>query len=264
LFTRLSARYTLGIGPGDAVFAGDSYRPDYLGPVQAGMPSFLIDPGAAQERGRTAVPGRGRELVPLGPRREDAPHRPVGRVAGRDRLGAGHRVEQVERLKRSQVLCRRDDEARDRRAEAEVGRDAPERERGSTLLWRYQGDEQRLVRGADRADPGTADDRASERLSRPVDERKPGIAERARKIAGDQDRLGAKVIERGSRGRCHEGGRAQDRGKHQTGGGRREAADLVQVDDLEREDQPIAEEADRIPCLQEQDQSGQVRPPTSR
>jgi hypothetical protein len=62
----------------------------------------------------------------------------------------------------------------------------------------------------------------------PVDERKPGIAELARKIAGDQDRLGAKVIEQGSRGRCHEGGRAQDRGKHQTGGGRREAADLVQ------------------------------------
>src|SRR5213078_2575561 len=106
--------------------------------------------------------------------------------------GVGDRVEQVERLKRSQVLCRRDDEARDRRAatEAEVGRDAPERERGSTLLWRYQGDEQRLVRGAGRAEPGTADDRASERLPRPVDERKAGIAERARKIAGDQDRLG--------------------------------------------------------------------------
>ena len=60
--------------------------------------------------------------------------------------------------------------------------------------------EQRLVRGAGRADPGTADDRASERLPRPVDERKAGIAERARKIAGDQDRLGAKVIEQGSRG----------------------------------------------------------------
>jgi hypothetical protein len=105
-------------------------------------------------------------------------------------------------LTRSQVLCRRDDEARDRReaTEAEVGRDAPERERGSTLLWRYQGDEQRLVRGAGRADPGTADDRASERLPRPVDERKAGIAERARKIAGDQDRLGAKVIEQDSGG----------------------------------------------------------------
>jgi len=80
---------------------------------------------------------------------------------------------------------------------------------------------------------GTADDRASERLPRPVDERKADIAERARKIAGDQDQLEAKVIEQGSRGRCHEGGRAQDRGKHQTGGGRREAADLVQVDDLD-------------------------------
>jgi len=53
-------------------------------------------------------------------------------------------------------------------------------------------DEQRLVRGASRADPGTADYRASERLPRPVEERKAGIAERARKIAGDQDRLGAK------------------------------------------------------------------------
>src|ERR1700730_16620284 len=75
--------------------------------------------------------------------------------------------------------------------------------------------------------PGTADDRASERLPRPVDERKAGIAERARKIAGDEDRLGAKVIEQGSRGRCHEGGRAQDRGKHQTGGGRCGAAGVV-------------------------------------
>jgi hypothetical protein len=132
------------------------------------------------------------------------------------------------------------------------------------LLRRYQGDEQRLVRGAGRADPGAADDRAIERLPWPVDERKAGIAERARKIAGDQDRLGAKVIEQGSRGRGHEGGRAQDRGQHETGGGRREAADLVQVDDLEREDQPVAEEADRISCLQEQDQPGQVRPPTAR
>jgi len=52
----------------------------------------------------------------------------------------------------------------------------------------------------------------NERLPRPVDERTAGIAERARKVAGDQDRLGAKVIEQGSRGRCHEGGRAQERG----------------------------------------------------
>jgi hypothetical protein len=113
------------------------------------------------------------------------------RQHGQRERGVGDRVEQIERLKRSQVLCRRDDEARDRRAapEAEVLRDAPERERGRTLLWRYQGDEQRLVRDAGRADPRTADDRASERLPRPVNERKAGIADRARKIASDQDRL---------------------------------------------------------------------------
>ena len=56
------------------------------------------------------------------------------------------------------------------------------------------------VRDADHADAGTADDRASERLPRAVDERKAGIAERARKISGDQDRLGAKAIEQGSEG----------------------------------------------------------------
>ena len=60
------------------------------------------------------------------------------------------------------------------------------------MLWRYQGDQQRLGGGAGRAGPGTGDDRASERLPRLVDERKAGIAERARKIAGDQDRLGRK------------------------------------------------------------------------
>ena len=43
------------------------------------------------------------------------------------------------RLKRPQVLCRGQDETRDRRAEtqAEVLCRSPERERGSTLLWRY-------------------------------------------------------------------------------------------------------------------------------
>ena len=87
-------------------------------------------------------------------RRRDASIRHHRQYDQRGR-GAGDRVEQVERLKRSQVLRRRDDEASDRRAAtaAEVQPDAPERERGSTLLWRYQGDEQRLVRGAGGADP---------------------------------------------------------------------------------------------------------------
>jgi putative hydrolase of the HAD superfamily len=35
----------LGIAPADAVFVGDSYAADYAGPVAAGIPAFLIDPG---------------------------------------------------------------------------------------------------------------------------------------------------------------------------------------------------------------------------
>ena len=40
---------TLGIGPGDAVFVGDSYLPDYQGPSRAGITAFLIDPGHLAE-----------------------------------------------------------------------------------------------------------------------------------------------------------------------------------------------------------------------
>jgi hypothetical protein len=126
-----------------------------------------------------------------------------------------------------------------------------------------QGDEQRLVGDAGHTDPGSADDRPSEGLPRPIDEREAGIADRARNIGADQDRLGAKAIEQRSRGKCYKGARAQDRSQEQTGGRRREAAELVQVDDLEREDQPIAEPAERIPGLQEQHHARQVRPPSS-
>jgi len=35
----------LGIDASDAVFVGDSYRPDYEGPTRQGIRSFLIDPG---------------------------------------------------------------------------------------------------------------------------------------------------------------------------------------------------------------------------
>jgi hypothetical protein len=65
------------------------------------------------------------------------------------------RVEQIERLKRLQVLCRGEDETGDCRTETEteVLCRSPKRERGNALLWRYQGDEQRLVCGAGHADP---------------------------------------------------------------------------------------------------------------
>jgi len=39
----------LGIDASDAVFVGDSYRPDYHGPTRAGIRAFLIDPARAAE-----------------------------------------------------------------------------------------------------------------------------------------------------------------------------------------------------------------------
>lgn len=42
---------TLGIEASDAMFVGDTYRPDFLGPEQAGITAFLIDPHR-----RAAVP----------------------------------------------------------------------------------------------------------------------------------------------------------------------------------------------------------------
>lgn len=39
----------LGIEPEQAVFVGDSYRPDYQGPTQVGIRSFLIDPAHLSE-----------------------------------------------------------------------------------------------------------------------------------------------------------------------------------------------------------------------
>jgi len=41
-----SALDRLGIAAADAVFVGDSYPADYLGPTALGISSFLIDPGA--------------------------------------------------------------------------------------------------------------------------------------------------------------------------------------------------------------------------
>src|SRR5205807_10623303 len=113
-------------------------------------------------------------------------------------------------------------EARDRGAEAEteVLRRSPERERADALLGCYEGDEQRLVRGAGHTDPGSADDRPSKGLPRSSDERKAGVTDRARQDGGDEDRLGAKPVEQSSGGKRHNGARAQDRAEYQAGGGR--------------------------------------------
>ena len=77
-----------GGGHDGAPFRG--HRGDGVAGDRAGQGDDVRERGgAAQERRRPAVPGRGGQLVPLGAGGEDAPDGAVGRVAGRDRLRAG-------------------------------------------------------------------------------------------------------------------------------------------------------------------------------
>ena len=150
---------------------------------------------------------------------------------------AGDGVEEVERLERAEVLDGSDDEAGDRRAaaDAEVARNSAEREQGGALLRCDEGEAQNSVRGVRDSEPGAADGRADEGLPGTVDECEARVAESAREAAGDQDRLRAETIEeRTRRRRCHRRC-AHSRCQHQPRSRRREAASLVQVDDLERE-----------------------------
>src|SRR5881392_1757694 len=76
-------------------------------------------------------------------------------------------VEEVEALERLEVMMGgRDDEARNRRAEAEteVACDASERGRCGALLRRNQGQGQDLAGGSHESEAGTADGRADEAL----------------------------------------------------------------------------------------------------
>jgi hypothetical protein len=91
----------------------------------------------------------------------------------------------------------RDDEARSRRAaaETEVACDPAERDRGGALPRWDQGQAQNLVRGGRDSEPGAADGRAGEGLPGTVGECEARVAQCAREIAGDQDRLHAETIE---------------------------------------------------------------------
>ena len=54
-----------GCAPGDALFVGDSYVPDYVGPRAVGMPALLIDPDA---RGPAPAEDRLASLLEVGER----------------------------------------------------------------------------------------------------------------------------------------------------------------------------------------------------
>src|SRR5213076_2739284 len=98
-------------------------------------------------------------------------------------------VEEVEALERLEVMGGRDDEARNRRAEAEteVACDSSERGRCGALLRRDQGQGQDLAGGSYESKADTADGRADEALPRTVDKRQTSVAESVQDIARDQD-----------------------------------------------------------------------------
>src|SRR5204862_3534078 len=101
-------------------------------------------------------------------------------------------VEEVEALERLEVMMGgRDDEARNRRAEAEteVACDSSECGRCGALLRRNQGQGQDLAGGSHNSEAGTGDGRADEALPRTVDKRQAPVAECVQDIARDQDPL---------------------------------------------------------------------------
>ena len=109
--------------------------------------------------------------------------------------------------------------------------------------------------------PAPPDGRADEGLPGTVDECEARVAQCAREIADDQDRLRAETIEQRTRKGRYDRRRAHDRRQHQPRRRRREAAGLVQVDDLEGKDQSSAEVVDRGPSLKNDDGPRQARPP---
>src|SRR5262245_58521240 len=152
-------------------------------------------------------------------------------------------------------MAGRDDEAGNRRAEAEteIACDSSERGRRSALLRRDQGHGQDLAGGSYESEAGTADGRADEALPRTVDKRQAPVAECVHNIARDQEPFRTETIEKRTRRERYDCRRAHDRRQHQARGRRREAADQVEIDDLERKDQPGAEVVERAPALKNED-----------
>ena len=123
----------------------------------------------------------------------------------------------------------------------------------AALLRRDQGQGQDLAGGSHQSEAGTADGRADEALPRTVDKRQAPVAESVQDIARDQDPFRTETIEERTRRERYHCSRAHDRRQHQPRGRRREAADRVQVDDLEGKEQSGAEIVERVPALQNED-----------
>jgi hypothetical protein len=80
-------------------------------------------------------------------------------------------------------------------AHAEIACDSAERDRGGALLRRDQDQTQNLVRRSRDPKTGATDGRADKALPGTVDECETCVAQGARDIAGQQDRLRTETIE---------------------------------------------------------------------
>src|SRR5439155_8141048 len=98
-----------------------------------------------------------------------------------------------------------------------------------------------------------ADSRTCKAMPRKVEKGQPAVAEPNQEIARDQDPFRTETIEERTRRERYHCGRAHDRRQYQPRGRRREAADRVEVDDLEGKEQSGAEVVERVSALQDED-----------
>src|SRR5438309_568219 len=85
-----------------------------------------------------------------------------------------------------------------------------------------------------------------------LDEGKAGVAKGARHASCDHDRFGGIAIEQCSRGWRDDCGRPHGRRENQSGGRRRKATDLVQIDDLKGKYEPITEVVEGVSPLKDE------------
>jgi hypothetical protein len=109
-----------------------------------------------------------------------------------------------------------------------------------------------LACGPHESEAGAADGRADEALPRAVDERQPPVAECVHDIARDQDPFRTETIEERTRRERYHCGRAHDGRQYKPRGRGREAADRVEVDDLEGKDQSGTEIVECVPALEDE------------
>ncbi len=156
---------------------------------------------------------------------------------------------------------RRRDQAADEGADAEaevVGRTLHRVGRVSLLTGRERREQARVRRGE--AAVSRAGDRGEdERLPGRADEREAAVADGEQEQRGDERPARADPVDQPPAERARDEGDTRDRGDDDPRGREAEVPDVGQVDDQEREDDPVSERVGDTAGLEEPDGSGQLR-----